>query len=243
MFLYFVPQGVAVSDSGIGYAIDIADRGGPVRERDIIGSGPSGTRGKVLAQCDEEFDIGYYPERQQWRQHGKIWVGWYPDTLPSSDELARPAMLGGKGVLLADGSRWLVPICRKPDLQNGELRYTTALPRVLEYQDGDWVYGGVERRYQSLMDTASKWADLRFRNSDDESRIDIPPNEAVSMAVGVLGYNYRVGPIEMSALQAITEANFIEVLDATIDLEGFIELLKKKELATGQQNTGVGSAA
>lgn len=246
MFLYFVPKGTPLDV--VSYAVDLGQRGRQLCERDVMANGPGGASGKLLCQCDDGFDVGYYPTRQSWEMlpeaHCGAYVGWYPDKLPTPELLSRESMLGGKAVTLADDHDWVVPVARQPEMSNGEVRYAVKLPRVLKWRDGDWILGGVERRYQSLMDISRRWAEVRFDSTEKSNELSVEYGELVSMAVDVLAHNYRVGPVELSALGVLTESTFVQILDAAIDVDGFFELLQKKtDLASESLSTSDGHAA
>ena len=79
--------------------------------------------------------------------------------------------------------------------------------------------------------------------SDDDDEIDVTVAEATAMAVEALGYNYRVGPIEVSALRLINQQTVGKILDAVIDFDAWWLLVQKKTSASEQHNMSDGNAA
>lgn len=238
MFLYYVPQDVRLHECNLSYAIDQGNSTACAAyvECQILRNGPDGGGGMIYSHSTQR--VGYYPDEQHWEQlsESRAWIGW-PKQAPADVRLMlqRKQLLDGYWVELSDGNQWLVPIARKPEMDE-ELRWTVTLPRTLIFRNGDWLYGPVERRYAGLLDIAYKWLPVRVaavRDDTDEANatmqlMDVSMQECISMAVTALSYNYRLGPAEVSALGLMNQFNFLGVLDALVDWSGLLELLEKK---------------
>ena len=228
----------------MAYAIERA-RGVPLSERLIVGTGPAGEAGKIVCHpTSDDAEICYDSDRQAWRQipGEQGFVGWLKGMQMQPEQLARREQIAGQLVTLADGNEWIVPTARAPVEDYGTLRYQVRLPRTMQFDDdGNWIYGDVESRFDRLMTIADKWSAVRF--SDDDDEIDVTVAEATAMAVEALGYNYRVGPIEVSALRLINQQTVGKILDAVIDFDAWWLLVQKKTSASEQHNMSDGNAA
>lgn len=244
-FLYFVPasQKQQAGLDELAYAFEATPH-----RRDVFGSGPGGSKGTLYASCSS---FGYYPDRQQWTRmpNSQCWIGWEAEQPPTPDDLRRDTMLDGNRIELHDGNEWLIPATRALVSDDGEVRWKSLLPqRVAVDQDGTWVYAGVLPRLQRLYDIGTRWAEVRFSALTEagEAVLDIDPQDALTMAVEVLGFNYRVTLAEVSALGLFAETSFIGVLDAAINFKFAMELLeaiteKKTEQHAATLNIAAGA--
>lgn len=229
MFLYFAPNTTATQPPvAIAYAFE---RSPACRE--IINNGPDGGRGMLYAERAES--LGYNRNTQKWQRIPvtDCWCGWATDQeLPTPETLIRREALAGHFIELGDGQSWLVPVARSVVPDAPELRWVVRLPQRLELgDDGQWKYGSVVARYQRLWDIATTWYDqvLRGRMGDsDEIDVEISVADAINLACEVLQANYRVGPVELSAMGVWESGLFGTVLDALCDMQTLVEWLQAR---------------
>jgi len=236
MFLYFCPHGQPPP----GYA----EAGEP---RDLAGPGPSGQPGRLHAHGRTP---AYYPDRQTWRQipGSDCWVGWTTGEAISPDEMLRDDAMQGHAVELADGRKWLVPVARAWSEEDAELRWAERLPMTAELDDaGRWQVGRVVGRYAALWDVASRFFESIYAGGkiDDENPgvFSFEFDDLIGAAVQVLAVNYRVGPVELSVLGAMSDAAAIAVMQAAVDWPTFVAWHAKKVEADAGSNTGDGVSA
>jgi len=246
-FLYYLPGLHAagrpeIAAAGLAYAFE--DSPATVR----VSSGPDGTGGIVLA--DEKrlaVALGFFADGQTWRKMAgsSAWVGVAKNATPSPLDLARREQLRGHWTRLADESEWLIPIARQwSEEDDGELRWSHALPRVLDLDDaGNWAYTKILPRYAHLWDIAERWEVARQRaivGDSDESGV-VPVTftfaNAVDSAATVLQANYRVSRTECAMAGLFASGVPTGILDALIDWPTRLEWFKKK-LATEALDIG-----
>ena len=148
-----------------------------------------------------DFDLERDPKknRLQWLAHpgGKSAIGWVKDDLPDPDVLFRKRPLPGLPTLDACGREWLVPVGRS---NAGN-----------ETFERDFVFdldaGGVKRiRSKSgdrLFEVATEIFDL-YQVDDDDPNLELMDMDRLFLlVVEALGFNYRVGPMEINAFAAM----------------------------------------
>lgn len=232
MFLYFVGgRNAQVPDYVRGVL------GSSVVSRDVPGTGPHGTSGTLFAAAAAATSTAFGVfEGQHWESFGPdgVAIGW--DELPTPEELAKPKQLLGHSVTMADGSAWLVPIARQFVGDEMGPRWEVQLPRVLKLNEANqWVFDGINQRYQALWDTACRWwteCTAAAKQGEDEQQTGLPFAEAVNMACLALGHNYYLGAREASALGILDETTVRDVLNALCDMPAANAWLKKKAQAT-----------
>lgn len=232
--LYYLPGVNAAKDDtierfGLGYAFE----GDSVPHRAING-GPDGGNGIIIAAGDKTR-IGYFPDRQRWRQIPKsdAWIGIDTEQPPKPHELIRDDRLSGHFVRLADGHDWLVPVACLVVEENGELVPANALPYASDLDEqGDWVPSGVHPTYAPLWKIACDWweawsdAEVSEENGTTRMRFDFAGLR--DAAVRVLGVNYRVANIEAAMLGILDDHVARNVLEALVDAPSIKAFVKKK---------------
>lgn len=205
----------------------------------VLGDGPSGTPGLLLGVSSR--GLRFEKESQSWmRLPGtKIWAAASEDDAPAN--LVREQSLRGHEIELGDGRTWVVPVARAVDETSSELIWQMELPRTIVLNEqGEWAFGPVVERCRRLWEIATWWFDeaLSARLRDQDVKID--PQQVYHRATEVLGYNYRIGPVECSLLGLWQTGLADLVLDALCDmptLNRWAEqrLLEKKrdEIASG----------
>jgi len=253
--LYFLPNVAGqvslevAASAGLSYAFE-----SPSVTSNQTGAGPDGGPGMVFAADGlfHPFDAGH----QTWRKHPArdYWAGVDRRHVPTPDQLARGEMLPGQLVKLADGRQWIVPIARGAATEDGSPVWYEALPQRLVRDDaGKWVPGDVIARYEPLWSIANQWSAIWERMlleavEDDggETTIEVDDFEAVEAAVAVLGFNYRIGPMEADLLGLLDfcaghSPAAQSILLATIDWDRRIALQKKTDPTTTTSAGGPGS--
>lgn len=253
-FIYWIPGQTAKDSQIIELGLAYALMGLPLRGKtQMMGHGPDGGRGHLVAAYDH--DLAYHPETQTWRQipGSPVWIGYTNGDIPTRDDLARPELIAGDPVTLADGREWIVPIARAWTEEDGELRWLHRLPRLLGMgDDGQWTEGRVVERFARIWKIAVLWEKIRGRDKpldpDDELEAavyaddidDFTVNDIVGAAAGVLKENYRIGPVEASILGLFTSDAAQQILDTTIDFPKWLDWIKKKAAESVGMNTDDG---
>ncbi len=168
-------------------------------------AGPEGTSGFMIAvrPGDEAkaARCGYHPDEQRWAKvcaDGKVthWLGYEKATPPGPADLARPRMVPGDLVRLADGNEWVIPCIHVP---------LTTLPLVFRAdQDGQSVLS-VPERYEDICRLGATWFDRVARAEK------LPYDEWLNFAAALLGLNYRLG------LREILEIGLLDNSAAVFD--------------------------
>ena len=79
----------------------------------------------------------------------EIWIGFWEDSPPTPDDLARPIRLASAMLTLFDDREWAVPLVRSIDQETGEA--TPALPTVYAIDEaGKLTNGKIKSTYQWL---------------------------------------------------------------------------------------------
>ena len=246
-FLYYLPEldrSIKIDDAraaGLGYAFARRICGNTFHTTE-----PFGGPGVVFADPDRVAKIGFYKE-QTWRPvPGKpYWIGFYPERRPGPADLARPKMLDGHFVRLADGNDWLVPVARGWHDEDGGAGWYHAVPRTADLDDaGNWIQGDVVAEYRELWDLATAWWDVKAAAADavaDDAggeRVAVPWSlntlaGSLDAAVAALAVNYRLSKFEVAALGLFDTHSAQRILDAVVDWPTFARWLEKKTAATG----------
>lgn len=217
-FLYYVSGIQATSADDIrrvGLDSVIGEGGFSFRE---VSPGPDKKVGCVIARNNSRRGIGYYPDRQTWRQGKCFWVGIDNEDKPTPKDLERPEMLWGHKVRLGDNQEWQIPIAHAVD------------KRMILGNDGQWESGAALERFDVLNEHAEKIWSVLFTTVEENANSPIITNEeGAGMCVHALALNYYVGPQEVDLLGVLTSRNVQTVLKAIVDLPTIIELSKKKE--------------
>jgi len=160
--------------------------------------------------------VGYYPDKQIWRDCDGWWLGVVRGELPTMADLVQPEQLPGHDVELADGNPWRMPYAI---VAPGEL----ALPRVFGVDENGRDALPVHHRYQ---DFASK-AEGFWNAVGDSSGEQITANydTLLALAVSGLSLNYRVGEHELRMLGVLDTNNVWKLCFAAIDWPSFEAML------------------
>ncbi|MBL9125834.1 MAG: hypothetical protein JNG90_19490 [Planctomycetaceae bacterium] len=193
---------------------------------DLTRRGPGDRCGAMLVPLPNSGEaparMMYEPEFQEWQpgwDPQQLWLGRDRSEAVTPGGLARTQQFRGYDVELADGQVWHVPIVRRPG-------GSTELPRAIRFGAPGMMELSIEQQYQAL------WHDLlpalEFLCSEG-GRVELEP--LVSLAIRVLGVNYRFGLQEQNLLQLVDTTNWQRILEAAIDwplVEEKIAELQKK---------------
>ena len=219
-FLYFLPD---VDRDLLKALIDrgLADRFINSRTREIgqhartHATGPEGAQGLLIGRSSD--GLRYAPDAQQWSgrfgaDDAPFWIGHDLSDKPGPADLAREEIELGTAVRLADGNEWTIPVWRfSPTV------ITMSPDRVLKHEPLE-----TRKRLEAHM--------LRMREvfaADTDAEMD--DEELLSRAADILSINYRVSPDpvqEVSILKLITPANFVQIVNAVLDVAFFREIVE-----------------
>ena len=216
---------------------------------EIIGQGPDGGTGVLW--FDQEYHrsrvkCGYYPDVQTWQKwgHADLYTGYFTNQPPTPEDLRRTRTIPGLNVKLGDDNEWEIPIVRQ---YREDIGFLQTLPREAELDgNGEWTSGTVMPEYAELDDAAWAWFEFikqAIEESDDDDQevvVEIP--QVYKWCQTMLEANYKVGPIEILMLKLFNDVTRPEIMNASIDLPGFIDNVKKKE-PVEQSHTSHGAPA
>lgn len=241
MFLYFVPGVLAMSppkliDVGLSHIID--------RQRDLVSReavrGPNGGGGCVFASSKAVIEnrVGYFPEKQTWKNFGKFWIGHFNEPTDIS-RLERDELQGYHTWKDWQENAWKIPIARRWESVNGVTAPVCALPNYLELNErGEWVFGGILPHLSKLWDFAIEFQDKRMKALDEAMeknqptyRMELPGLDEIIEIVFAI--NYRVSKFEISLLKILQTSSGAEIMRLVVDDPGIEELQKKTEPVTG----------
>lgn len=219
-------------------------------------SGPTGRAGTLFADVSRlnGKSLTYADELQKWdlclpaaSDRPEIQIGYYTDAKPTADDLARAEQLAGDRVVLGDGRKWLVPKGRCWQVTGGELAVTTSLERTRRYDPikSTWYFEEVAERHKPIWEITEAFAEVIAEQNrllrdaieksgdsigpEDELHLQLTENDVLEKATQILGFNYRVGPMEASLLGLFDRDGVAqEVMLTLIDHFTFCELAQKK---------------
>jgi len=236
-FLYFLPNraGATASDlAEVGLASVLDMRGLATRE---TASGPGG-HGGIIVSLGKPSDVRFDPEAQEWRacNDGAYFLGWFRDTPPTPDDLAREDSIPGHKVALSDGGEWVVPMATSPV-------QPAPVPRRLSIDaSGNWQQQ-IETRFAGLCERAERAWELFQRDvglielAEGETPSELmPEEEQTALAVEALAVNYRVSQWEVGYLGLLSTTNRLEILKALFDWPTIIAI--QKALAENAKKNG-----
>lgn len=233
-FLYFKPNytgqvsPASIAAWGLAYAFPTSPAGSV-----CMGSTPSRTPGVVFAEDvrHQGHAIGMHVDRQAWRKipGSDLYVGYWRDHKPTPRELARPLLIPGYRVRLADDQEWQVPLVRRFDTE--QLASVSNLPCYMELdEDGTWRRSRVLGVHAHLWELTQPVADALL-GEYVEGRTPVVDDRAIMAAlVALLQANYVVGPAELSLLEAFTsEASTHAAVMAACDWATFLDWAESDE--------------
>jgi len=221
-FLYFRsgdtrPIGLdGVTGLGLGY---ILDDGSSIETRQVNAGSPSGKAGLVFADSsrhDPKHLVGINLAEQVWREmpasgdRAELWIGYWKDSKPVPDDLARPSMLRGPKLKMADGNAWQVPIVRRYDESLDQ--WESELPAILDYdKQGHIIRGKPLEKYKQLWDITAVLAGEQFERDSGEN-IEIDDQQVYRAVVALLQANYVVALPELVILEALADDDSLSLV-------------------------------
>lgn len=209
-------------------------------------AGPEGKGAGIILAVDQAEIVvggemprtGFYPDKQTWAPAGAgacqsgdqkedsslVRVGWETERLPGPKDLELTERRFGHDVKMADGNVWHVPAARylpqKIQMINGEVRY---VPKA-EFARFEAAVSQCWLDY--MRDCGIETAGMEAEKSQWEKE-HLSEARQVEMAVGFLGLNYRIGrEEEINALEILDQLSLIRMLEAIMDIPGWIQLAK-----------------
>lgn len=178
----------------------------------LAGRGPGDLSGSIIYWCDRDPPrrMGYYPAEQTWHAVGdgkQLWIGIDTDSPPKPEEMKRRLLHGGYDLELGDGNKWAIPVVRRTD-------GTTNLPTDMVFDAAGKLQEPLKPAYQQYWEASAEVCQWFF----GESETGPDKAQALRLAVGVLGLNYRYGINEQAALRLIDATNFLALLALSVDL-------------------------
>ena len=196
-----------------------------------VSGGPGGTHGLLLSALPVatrepprrlQYDAKDTHVRWASALGGELWIG-IDDLSPVEPaDLVRKKPLRGHWIELADGQAWEVPILRHP------LEGSTELPRDFTYDDAGQLQVTIKERYRQLWEDSAATALFYFGGDSDEIEFTI----VLRRILDALALNYRLGPVEQTALRLIDSTNWQEALGATVDLPKVREIMAEQQKKT-----------
>lgn len=218
LFLYFLPateadeitrDGIASGPLSLAFsdALRTPRTFTEMTIRTNVTKGPSGSSGTIIAvhslKWASTHQVGYYPEKQTWRDCGTFWLGYANDAKPGPDSLQRDQIVTGYEQELGDDRIWVAPIVRYP-------AGNTNLPQSMGIDGaGQFVESVVSSMQWAWALACDVWD--RYVMGDGLQR-----DEIFGMSVKCLAINYRLGPHEATALGLIDGPKAKEILQAAI---------------------------
>lgn len=242
MFLYYLPD-VAKLDSlaitrfrldrllGNSDPVDPSRIGGqpcqkrPPRPDEPAGSPVVGSGYIAGIWRDGCGEIQLDPARQTWvwvpadGERPEYAVGYWTSQPPRPETLLRDDPIDGEQVTLGDGQAWQIPTARLPP-------YQTRLPLVLKWEGGPergQVVTQIVPAWKWLWDVAGEVWNRWFAGQVGSTSVDY------LLAVRALSANYRVGPVECSALGLLTTPAIEGIFRALIGASLFEEFFATPE--------------
>jgi len=229
----------AATAQALGFALETHYRG--------VTRGPDGLAG--FCATHRRPDDPDYPYQidcadfgaETWTQFAHrgspLWVGWRSDSPPRPAELLRHGILEGYDVLLADGNRWHVPCARK-------------FPRTLSLdRDGNVIYQPMPR-FRAFSEKVFAIGEIVFGTRATDAPIPTD-RDWFDLAAQALGWNYRLGAFDCSALGLLNEANIAVrplerpspewgIIEAALDFPRLRQIILDEKKKEATQSTGSG---
>ncbi len=220
-FTYFVPGArthleaqQALQNAGLG---DILQKDS--QHFAEVSEGPGDGKPGVLMTNHEgpgTVQLVYRPDTQVWTECGyeegaRFWIGYTEGEAPGPADLARPELLPGWKVRLADGRDWTVPVALAAPYKR------SVFPKTMLLKAGGAVERDVQERYKGLDAYAREVYDSL---TDDETFGSFSQDETITIpwASRALSMNYYAGEWELGAvLGCFTTETLGDALLALID--------------------------
>lgn len=205
-FLYYFPGAAkpAAATSDIRAECNLASVLGDAgfSHRGITTFPLDGTNGYLIAvtpgKDGKAAKCGYYPDAQVWCKvrgaDGKVthWIGYEKASPPGPADLARPEMVDGYPVKLADKREWVIPCVHVP---------LTTLPRIFRPDENGEADLSVASQYDDVCKMGAQW----FEDVGSQKKFVL--KEYFEFTAALLAINYRLGQREILELGLISDAS------------------------------------
>lgn len=190
---------------------------------EVKGQGPGGRSGTILYYQTPEGKIPpltqYAPHRQEWHEVSELlWIGIDIDNPPTPGDMARNKVHPGYRLDVA-GDAITVPIIRRPD-------DSTELPRDM-YWDKGTPTQAIQKAYRKYWEASAEV--LNWFVPDMGQIFKADQWRALTLAIDVIGINYRYGVNEHNILRWVDAQNYLNILGWSIDYVGYMELEDAKK--------------
>lgn len=233
---------------GLSYAFT-----GPLEHRPVNNHSPSGQPGGVFLEAarHEGKAAGYYKDQQTWRKlprvegRPELWVGYWNDAKPTSDDLLRKETIPGKVIMRLGGEGWSIPtLCELDDEGKGE----SVLPAPMDYdEDGNLYVGRPIGTMAELWDLVHPVA-LGLCFGGSEGGREPTDQEVQQAAFALITANYVVSMPELVCLGALqNDSSFRNIVIAACRgqwlLDTLEDLTKKNDPQAESTSSSSGGAA
>lgn len=243
-FLYFVPSYTRpislkeIRTFGLGYAFESNVQSGQCAIHT-----PTGTAGMIFADQTRHAEgrVKMDVENQVWAKLPRpgqqdVYVGFWKDTKPAPDSLARAKQVSGYQVGMQDGSKWTVPLVRYFEKTSEQL--LSGLPTKMALDDqGEVVAGDVIDRYQFLFDAMSDYAAAMQAGKLIELLESLPLSRVCRDARTLLAANYIVDLPEIQALDIWQMTRPDECMEAVAIILAAIDFANFNEWDSAKKKT------
>ena len=179
--------------------------------------GPDGTMGFLASGCRGDFDLNVDKEHQTWTPIGTCWIGADRRGKITPAMVERETVYQGHPVTIG-GHVWTIPVALAVFGRCG-------LPqtRVLNAQGkGEWK---LREAYRELCDRARVVWEIR---SGERPAQDLSEDDLDDLAGAVMAVNYRIGKLDLLAMELIDNQSVRDLIDAVLDWPTLEAVLKKK---------------
>lgn len=246
MLLWFVEDTIAPMDvdlrenpvkrSEILRGFGLIDIAGDARAvlRPGTSEGPGGKVGTVLTFTDTELaggdamKVGYFPDKQEWVKSVccRYWCGKEKGETVTPESVARPVLVPGYAVRMADGQDWHVARAVYPGKRKALSR------KIAIGADGKAVHGDVIERYRALDAAAGDFFDAWVGSCEAGEVCEYDRTELVRLAVLGIAANYRVGMAECANLLGLFDEDTVwDAALATISWPTVKKMIEEEEAA------------
>ncbi len=185
---------------------------------EVKGNGPGGRSGTILYYHRPDGKIPhctqYQPAKQEWHEVSELlWIGTSLDEPVTPKDLERNKVHAGYRLEI-QGDELTIPIIRRPD-------DSTELPRDMYWERGTPTQS-VQKAYRKYWEASAEVLNWFVPDLDAVRRVD--QWKALTLAIDVVGINYRYGVNEHNLLRWIDAQNYLQVLSWSIDYPGYASL-------------------
>ena len=231
---------------GIGYAFE-----NPPQGLQCANLTPTGSAGYIFADKTRhgEGRVKMDMEAQTWRKMPRpgqddIYLGYWKDSPPGPDDVARATQLSGYSLKMQDGRQWLCPLVRFFDKASEQV--VSGLPTKMALDaSGEVTAGEVVDRYQYLYDAMDQYATAMQADRLIQLLEDQSLSQVCKAARTLLQTNYVIDLPEIEALGLWQLArdecmDAVRIIVAAIDFANYHEWDEASKKKTPSPAAAVG---